>query len=115
MVDRIISHVQFTGQTRGGLTLADPAQQQNHLRRSQVLIRKHGARIDCVHRLTVTAALLRDMATACSPEATCVLDARSTLWTAQTLWMKVLSQPDLAKLVVAYVENWKIHVISVSP
>src|SRR5713226_1066404 len=109
-MDRVISHMQFTGQARSGLAFADATQHQNDLCSSQVLVRKHGARIDRVHALTVTTAMLRDMATAGSPEATRVLHTRSTLRTAQSLWVKIFSQPNLAQRVVAYVENWKIHV-----
>ena len=64
MVSRIISQAQFTGQARGGLALADPTQQENHLCWSQLLVRKHSARIDRVHRLTVTAPAHRNMTTA---------------------------------------------------
>ncbi len=34
--------------------------------------------------------------------------------TVQLVWMKVLSQPALAQLIITYLKNWKVHVWSVS-
>ncbi len=115
MMDSLISQVQFTGQARSRLAFADPTQQANHLGWSQLLVRKQGAGIDRVHTLTVTTAMPCDMATAGSSEDPCLLHTRSTLRTAQSLWVKIFSQPDLAQRVVAYIENRKVHVRSVSP
>jgi hypothetical protein len=63
-----------------------------------------------VHALTVIAAMLRDMTTVGSAEDVRLLHTRSTLRTAQSLWVKIFSQPDIATLDVADVENWKIQV-----
>ena len=111
----IISDMQFTRETGGGLALANTAQQQNHLARSQVFMSKDRACIDRVHALTLTTTMLRDAAALGSSEVTRLLNARATLWTVQASWMKVLAQPDLAQRIVANVENWKIHVPSVVP
>ena len=48
------------------------------------------------------------------PEVPGVLHAAATLGTVQPVWMKVLSQPALAQLIVTYLKNWKVHVWSVS-
>jgi len=103
-MDRIIRQRQFTGHVRSGLALADATQQQNHLRRTQLLVRKQRARIERVHHLTVTTAIARDLTTAGAPKSTRSLHARATPRTAQAVWMKVLTQPDLTQLVVAYLK-----------
>ena len=112
-MDGVIRQVQFTRQARGGLTFAAAAQQQNDLGGSQMLVGKHRTGVDGVHCLTLTAAMLRHMATAGLPEAPCPLDTRSAGGTAQTFRVKVLAQPHLTQLVIADVENRKIHSRSV--
>lgn len=55
------------------------------------------------------------MATLGMSKETRVLHTRATLGTMQTVWVKVLVQPDLALFIIADIENWKIHVRSISP
>ena len=81
MMDGVIGQVQFTGQARRGLALADAAQQQNHLGSSQLLVRKHRARQDRVDYLTATTAIAPDVTTAGLSEDSCLLHARATLRT----------------------------------
>jgi len=103
-MDRIIGQGQFTGHSRCGFALADASQQQNHLGRAQLLVCKHRARKERIHHLTVTTAIARDLTTAGAPEVPRVLHGRVTLRTAQAARMKVLAQPDLTEIVVAYVK-----------
>ena len=75
-----------------------------------MLVRKHRAGTDRVHRLTVATPMPDEVSPAGSPKVPGVLHAGAALGTMQTAWMKILSQPARAKFIVAYVENRKVHV-----
>jgi hypothetical protein len=80
-----------------------------------MLIRKYGAGIDRVHGLTVTAAMHRHMTAGGLPEVPGVLHTRTALRTVKAVRMKVLPQPRLAQLVIAYIQQWKAHICTVQP
>ena len=115
MMHGVVGQAQLARQAGSGFTLTNPAQQQNHLRRSQVLVRKQRARIHGVNRLACATAMHRHMTTGGLPKRTGLLHTGATPWTAQPARMKVLPQPGLAERVVAYVENWKVHARRVLP
>jgi hypothetical protein len=115
MMHCIIGHAQFARQTRGGFTFAHAAQEQNHLRRAQVFVRKQCPAIHRVHRLTLPAAILRHMTTPGLSKDAGLFRTGLTVRTPQALWMKILPQPSLTEFVVTYLKNWKVHTNRVLP
>ena len=84
----------------GRFALADPSQQENHLRGPQLLPLKHGPTVEVVDALTAMTPIHDQLAFPGLAELACLLHTLSAVRASQPLRMKVFQQPRRAQIII---------------